>query len=110
MTYDSPIPLASPGDQRQRPIPSPADEELARLAKALGHPLRVAIVRLLARRGECICGQIVEHLPAAQATVSQHLKILKQVGLLHGSVDGPRVCYCLDRDALERIKLLLKKL
>jgi ArsR family transcriptional regulator len=68
--------------------------ELARLAKALGHPARVAIVRLLLGKTECICGDIVERLPLAQATVSQHLKVLKDAGWIQGSIDGPRVCYC----------------
>ena len=83
-----------------------ADVELARLARALAHPARVRIVRLLARRGQCVCGQIVLDLPLAQATVSQHLKVLKEAGIIRGQVDGPRVCYCLDPKALERVKEL----
>src|SRR5512147_1839880 len=71
-----------------------ADEELATLAKALGHPARVQIVRLLVRREACICGDIVDELPLAQSTVSQHLKVLKEAGLIRGEIDGPRVCYC----------------
>jgi len=82
---------------------SPRDDEaLAGMAKALGHPARVAIVRLLLRRGECICGDIVERLPLAQATVSQHLKVLKEAGWIQGEVDGPRVCYCAAPGAGER--------
>jgi ArsR family transcriptional regulator len=65
-------------------------------AKALAHPARVAILRILAERGTCICGQVVEVLPLAQATVSQHLKELKEAGLVKGEVDGPRMCYCID--------------
>ena len=84
-----------------------ADVELARLARALAHPARVRIVRLLARRGECVCGQIVLDLPLAQATVSQHLKVLKEAGIIRGQVDGPRVCYCLDPKALRRVKELV---
>ena len=84
-----------------------ADVELARLAHALAHPARVRIVRLLARRGECVCGQIVLDLPLAQATVSQHLKVLKQAGIIRGQVDGPRVCYCLDPGVLKRVKELI---
>lgn len=79
------------------------DVELARLAKALGHPARVAILRLLIRRGECMCGAIVDELPLAQATVSQHLKVLKQAGLVQGEIDGPRVCYCVDPAGVRRL-------
>ena len=78
--------------------------ELARLFKALAHPARVEIVRFLAQSGTCICGDIVEELPLAQATVSQHLKALKEAGLVKGNVDGPAVCYCLNFDALQRMK------
>lgn len=87
-----------------------ADEELAVLAKALGHPARVKILRILARRSECLCGELVDELPLAQSTVSQHLKILKQAGLVRGSVDGPRVCYCLAESALRRAKALVAAL
>lgn len=82
------------------------DATLARMAKALGHPARVAIVRLLLRRGECICGDIVEHIPLAQATVSQHLKVLKNAGWIRGEVDGPRVCYCAAPDAGDKFLAL----
>jgi ArsR family transcriptional regulator len=67
----------------------------------LGHPARIAILRLLAQRGTCICGEIVEDLPLSQSTVSQHLKALKEVGLIRGEIEGPRTCYCLDADAFE---------
>jgi ArsR family transcriptional regulator, arsenate/arsenite/antimonite-responsive transcriptional repressor len=70
------------------------DEELSRLARALGHPARAAIVRILLARGECLCGDLVDRLPLAQATVSQHLKVLKEAGWIQGEIDGPRVCYC----------------
>jgi ArsR family transcriptional regulator len=87
-----------------------SDEETAGLAKALGHPARVAIVRMLARCGECVCGTIVEGLPLSQATVSQHLKVLKQAGLIRGEIDGPRVCYCINPEALKRFETLLAAL
>jgi ArsR family transcriptional regulator, arsenate/arsenite/antimonite-responsive transcriptional repressor len=91
-----------------RPVEGPeADDELAAFAKALGHPARVQIVRLLARRSSCICGDIVDELPLAQSTVSQHLKVLKDAGLIRGDVDGPRVCYCLEPRALRRLKALM---
>ena len=86
------------------------DRELALLAKALGHPARVAILRLLMARGECVCGQIVDLLPLAQATVSQHLKVLKEAGLIQGEVDGPRVCYCVDPKAVEHFRQLIQEL
>lgn len=91
-----------------RPIEGPeADEELASLSKALGHPARVKIVRILARKDTCICGDIVDELPLAQSTVSQHLKVLKDAGLIRGEVDGPRVCYCIEPRALRRLKALV---
>ena len=91
---------------RERDAVTSADEELATFAKALGHPVRVAIVRMLARRGECVCGQIVDVMPLAQATVSQHLKVLKQAGLVQGEVDGPRTCYCVNPEAVKRFQKL----
>ncbi len=69
---------------------------IAELAKALSHPARIAIIKLLTKRQTCICGDIVEELPLSQSTVSQHLKELKNVGLIKGEIDGPRVCYCID--------------
>lgn len=84
-----------------------ADEELAAMAKALGHPVRVQIMRLLVRRQSCVCGEIVAELPLAQSTVSQHLKVLKEVGLIRGEIDGPRTCYCLEARALRRLKALV---
>ena len=86
---------------------SAADAELARFAKALGHPARVAIVRLLALRESCVCGEIVAELPLAQSTVSQHLKLLKDAGVIRGEIEGPRTCYCIDEHALERLKALV---
>jgi ArsR family transcriptional regulator len=87
-----------------------ADEELALLAKAVGHPARVQILRLLVRREACICGDIVDELPLAQSTVSQHLKVLKDAGLVRGDIDGPRVCYCIEPRTLRRLKSLVGSL
>ena len=84
-----------------------ADEELARLSKALGHPARIKILRLLVRRDTCICGDIVEELSLAQSTVSQHLKVLKDAGLIRGDVDGPRSCYCIEPRTLRRLRALI---
>ena len=83
------------------------DEELANLAKALGHPARVAILRQLAEEGTCVCGEIVDALPLAQATVSQHLKVLKDAGFVQGEIDGPRVCYCVNPRTLKRFRKLV---
>lgn len=87
-----------------------ADAELAGLAKALGHPARVKILRILIARNACICGDIVEELPLAQSTVSQHLKVLKDAGLIRGDVDGPRVCYCIEPRTLRRLRALVSSL
>ena len=80
--------------------PPEEERQLATLAKALGHPARVQIMRLLLSRDACYCGEIVEELPLAQATVSQHLKVLNQAGLIHGEIEGPRTCYWPDRERL----------
>ena len=87
---------------------SPAvDVDLAALAKALGHPARVRILRLLLDRQACYCGQIVDELPLAQATVSQHLKVLKDTGLIVGEIDGLRTCYWASRERLSELHELL---
>jgi ArsR family transcriptional regulator, arsenate/arsenite/antimonite-responsive transcriptional repressor len=82
------------------------DQRLAALAKALAHPVRVQIVRILARTEGCVA-ELVEQLPLAQSTVSQHLKVLKDAGLVRGSVDGPRVCYCIDPQGLRALRILV---
>jgi ArsR family transcriptional regulator len=76
---------------------------LASACKALSHPARLAILKTLAQRGECICGEIVEVLPLSQATVSQHLKVLRDADLITGQVDGPKSCYCLNTTALRSL-------
>lgn len=75
---------------------------LADFAKALAHPARIAILTTLAQKRECICGDLVVDLPLAQSTVSQHLKALKEIGLIKGTVDGPRSRYCIDWKVFER--------
>lgn len=82
-------------------------EQLAQLAWAVAHPARVRIVRLLINRQACVCGEIVDQLPLAQSTVSQHLKILKESGLIQGEVDGPKVCYCINPVKLKELKSLV---
>lgn len=87
-------------------------KELARLSKGLSHPARVEIVRMLADRpphDKCVCGDIVDALPLAQSTVSQHLKVLKETGWIQGEIDRPRVCYCLIDGILEYYLTLLKR-
>jgi DNA-binding transcriptional ArsR family regulator len=79
-------------------------QAFAAVCKALGHPARVRIVAHLMAIDRCICGQIVDILPLAQSTVSQHLKQLKEAGLVQGEVEGPRTCYCLNRSTWERFK------
>jgi ArsR family transcriptional regulator len=76
----------------------------ARICKALGHPARVRILEHLKSIDHCICGEILQILPLAQSTVSQHLKVLKAAGLVKGEVEGPRNCYCLDKEVLENFK------
>jgi DNA-binding transcriptional ArsR family regulator len=106
-----PPPSRPPGKPDLRPVEgTEADEELALLCKAVGHPARVQILRLLVRRDSCICGDIVDELPLAQSTVSQHLKVLKDAGLIRGDIDGPRVCYCVEPHVLRRLKALVGSL
>ena len=96
--------------RKGRKTPFKAEEGISALAWGLAHPARVAILRLLLARGECICGTIVNHMPLAQATVSQHLKVLKETGWIEGEIDGPRVCYCPTAGALAMFKQLLLRL
>lgn len=79
----------------------------AELAKALGHPARIAILEILAKQRECICGDITNELPLAQSTVSQHLKALKKAGVIKGEVEGVRICYCINEKAADELKNLL---
>ncbi|MFO7798365.1 ArsR/SmtB family transcription factor [Rhodohalobacter sp.] len=89
---------------------NPAIERSAAIAKALGHPARIAILKILAQRNTCFCGDITEILPLAQSTVSQHLKALKKAGLIKGEVEGVRTCYCLNPDGVKELKSLLSEL
>ena len=81
-----------------------SEQRLADWTKALGHPARIAILQVLAKRNTCICGEIVEVLPLAQATVSQHLKALLEAGLIQGTIDGPRSCYCINPKAMAQFE------
>jgi len=86
------------------------DDSLAELAWAIAHPARVKLVRLLLERSNCVCGELVGLMPLAQSTVSQHLKILKDAGIVQGEIDGPRVCYCVNIAGLDRLKALVAEL
>lgn len=83
--------------------------ELAAVMKALGHPARVAIMQLLMERQACVCGSIVDALPLSQATVSQHLAALKEVGLIQGNIDGPKICYCIDQTNWQKARAMVKQ-
>lgn len=85
-------------------------DELANCCKALGHSVRIRILAFLKEVDGCICGRIVDRLPLAQSTVSQHLKVLKDAGLIKGEVEGPRTCYCLDKEKLAWVKKLISDL
>jgi ArsR family transcriptional regulator len=110
MNDELPPACCPPADERPdlRPVEGDeSDQELAALAKAVGHPARVQILRLLSRRASCVCGEIVDELPLAQSTVSQHLMVLKDAGLIRGEIDGPRTCYCLEARTMRRLKALV---
>lgn len=92
---------ASPTDSEER------EQELALLAKAVAHPARVRILGLLLAQDACCCGEIVEELPLAQATVSQHLKVLKEAGMIVGEIDGLRTSYCASRERLAELHELI---
>jgi ArsR family transcriptional regulator len=84
--------------------------EFSRFAKALGHPARVAILEHLANSSACICGDLVDVLPLAQSTVSQHLKELKAVGLIQGEIEGNKLCYCLNQENWRKLKSYIDKM
>lgn len=86
------------------------DNKIAKYAKALAHPARVAILNLLIKKEACVCGDIVDELPLSQSTVSQHLKELKEAGLIKGDIDGAKVCYCIDEKEWENAKIYLTSL
>ena len=84
--------------------------QIATIAKALGHPARIAIIEYLMKVNECICGDIVNELPLAQATVSQHLKELKNAGIIQGSIEGNSICYCIDEKTIEILNTYFSKI
>lgn len=87
---------------------TPEEIRLADIAKALSHPARIKILKILAETNVCMCGEIVDLLPLAQATVSQHLKELKRVGLIEGEIEGPKTCYCLNTNTVNEVYLQLQ--
>jgi ArsR family transcriptional regulator len=93
--------------QTKNTIFTQEQNDLAEVAKAIAHPARIAIIELLAEKQDCICGDIVNEIGLAQATVSQHLKELKKVNIIKGEIEGRNVCYCINTERMEEIKLLL---
>ena len=89
---------------------STAQNRLARLAKALGHPARIAILEQLLQRKSCICNDLVDELPLSQSTISQHLKELKEVGIIKGEIEGTSICYCIDEKVWAEAQKALNKI
>jgi DNA-binding transcriptional ArsR family regulator len=87
-----------------------AQNDLASLTKALGHPARIAIIQYLIKTKSCVCGDIVDELPLSQSTVSQHLKELKRAGLIKGDIDGLSVCYCIDQKVWNKAAKIVNEL
>ena len=86
------------------------DNKIAAYAKALAHPARVAILQILIESKSCICGDIVDELPLSQSTVSQHLKELKEAGLIKGNIEGAKVCYCINEEEWAAAKSYITEL
>ncbi len=84
--------------------------ELAQLLKVLGHPARVAIIQSIIRTNTCVCGDLVTEIGLAQSTISQHLKELKSVGIIQGTIDGTSVCYCINAEKWNQLKSVLSEL
>jgi ArsR family transcriptional regulator len=91
-------------------VSSDHDDALAKLAWAIAHPARVRLLKILLTKSACVCGELVDAMPLSQSTVSQHLKILKEAGLVQGEIDGPKVCYCVNKQGLDRLKELVRDL
>ena len=85
-------------------------EDLGMLSKALGHPARVTIIKILIKKGTCLTGSLAEELPLAPSTVSEHLRVLRESGLIQGTVDGPKRCYCVNRKTINYLKALITEL
>lgn len=100
----------NPDIKPAQPLKKNFHNDLAALAKAISHPIRIQILETLKSRKNCICGEIVAGLPLAQATVSQHLKVLKQAGFIRGEVSGPKMCYCLEPKTIQSLQTLVGRL
>ncbi|WP_141732854.1 ArsR/SmtB family transcription factor [Oligoflexus tunisiensis] len=87
-----------------------SEDALAAFCKALGHPVRIRLIRILIEKGECISGDLADEFSLAASTVSEHLRILKEAGLVQGTIDGPRRCYCVNGEALNYLKTMMEKL
>lgn len=87
-----------------------SQNKMASIFKALGHPARIAIIEYLLKVNSCICGDIVNELPLAQATISQHLKELKNAGIIKGSIEGNSICYCINHDTVTFLKEYLNNI
>ena len=107
---EQPTEICPPDATPVSPEGSAAVDALAGLARALSHPARVTILKALLARKSCVVGELVDALPLAPSTVSQHLKVLKSSGLIKGEVDGPRRCYCVDQSVLGTLKRLINDL
>jgi DNA-binding transcriptional ArsR family regulator len=111
VTFNRKITIKIPKHETQRKyINEKTIQRSAEIAKALGHPARIAILKILAQRTTCFCGDITEILPLAQSTVYQHLKALKNAGLITGEVEGARTCYCLNADGIKELQTVLSEL
>lgn len=86
------------------------DERLSSLCKAMGHPARLQLLKILIKEGECVSGDLADKSPLAPSTVSEHLRILKEAGLIKGTIDGPRRCYCVHQPTLDLLKELIQGL
>jgi ArsR family transcriptional regulator, arsenate/arsenite/antimonite-responsive transcriptional repressor len=104
MPRDEPTACLEP-PEAPGPVEVPDDETLAAMAKAIGHPARIAILRLLAHRETCVTGDVVAELPLAQSTVSEHLRILREAGLIQGEIEGPRTRYCVNPGGFAALRL-----
>lgn len=96
--------------QKEKSLHESLEIELSDYCKALGHPARVRLLRILIDRGECISGDLAEEFQLAQSTVSEHLRILKDAGLIKGTIDGPRRCYCVNIERFNYFKSLVEKI
>jgi ArsR family transcriptional regulator, arsenate/arsenite/antimonite-responsive transcriptional repressor len=91
-------------------MPSQVDEKLLEMLRAVANPMRYRILQILAERGECQCGPLGDQLPIAASTLSQHLKVLREAGLIEGIVDGPSICYCRDEENIAWLKEHIQRL